>query len=88
MNGEITKIDQWKESRNEDTNYARIGIKLESGTYVMTDICSNYRNYRNWADILVAGVGTKVDGLKYMVYKDGQIDLGKINADSPVKIIA
>lgn len=59
--------------------YTRVTFKMEDGKWAKTDLCPEYRNFRNWTKILKAGEGIVVEGLTFK--KAGEVD-----ADSPVFI--
>ena len=84
IRGVITKIHNIKRARGRAiksfaSKFIRITFKMEDGSWAKTDICPEYRNYRNWAGIIKAGTGTVVQGL---VFRRGK----EINADSPAVI--
>lgn len=79
MKGEIIKIDQPKESRNKDVAFRRVYFKMEDGSWAKTDLCSSYRNWARWKDLLVIG-----NALENLIMKDKDT----VNADSfPKKIM-
>ena len=64
MEGTVRKIHPNKYSRNGNI-FTRIEFMTDDGKWLKTDICSNYRNYSRWEQVLNAGVGTKVKGLMF-----------------------
>ena len=56
MKGTITKIDQPKESRNKDVVFRRVYFKMEDGSWTKTDLCSSYRNWERWKNLLTVGI--------------------------------
>jgi hypothetical protein len=63
MTGEVKKIHQIKVSSNGNL-YRRIEFLLDNGNWAKTDICPDYRNYKNWAGVLQHGEGITVSGLR------------------------
>lgn len=81
MTGEVLKIHPLQTSRNGNS-FIRITFTLFGGKWAKTDVCPNFRNYKNWKPVIEKGVGTKVTGLNWRNEKAGEI-----NADSPVMIL-
>ena len=75
----LKKIDPERKSQNGNT-YIRIYLELESGGFVMTDLCEGFRNFRRWEPVLFAGRGTKIEGVCL-------IGPTKVDADSKIRII-
>ena len=44
--------------------FIRLTFKLENDKWAKTDVCPDYRNYKNWAGVLCAGEGITVSGLR------------------------
>ena len=63
MTAEIRKIHPIKVSTNGNL-YRRIEFILDGYEWARTDICPDYRNYKNWAGVLCAGEGITVWGLR------------------------
>jgi hypothetical protein len=55
MIAEITRIDQFKKSRNPNEIFKRVYFKLENGSWAKTDLVIGFRNYRRWEKILKIG---------------------------------
>ena len=82
MIGKITKIHNPKQSYNGGYTFQRIDLKLEDGRWAKTDLCPNFRNYRNWKQLIDKGVGTEVQGLRIK----GGVRVMTIDADSEVRL--
>ncbi len=55
MFGEITRVDQFKRSRNEGDIFIRVTFKMEDGGWAKTDIVPTFRNYWRWRKLLRVG---------------------------------
>ena len=55
MKATISKIHPPKLSANGDTTFIRVEFILEDGTWAKTDLCKNYRNFKNWEGLGVVG---------------------------------
>ena len=73
MIGKIIKIHPLKVSRNNNI-FRRIEFELENGDWAKTDICPDFRNYKNWTQILTSKepIGEEYAGLK--LRKSGEVD--------------
>jgi len=78
MKGEIIKILPKAYSRNGN-EYIRVMIRLENMNIAFTDLCEDFRNFKNWKHFLK--VGNRIAGLE-LIRKD------KINADSLIYVPA
>ena len=84
MRAKITQIHDIKKTRGRGISkfaqkFIRVTFKMDDGSWAKTDVCPEYRNYRNWKLPLRSGVGTVIEGLNYR-------RSGEVNADSPVSI--
>jgi hypothetical protein len=79
--GEVLKIHPAKKSRNGNT-FQRIEfiLKDRKKTWVKTDVCPDFRNYKKWKPVIEAGVRTRVDGLSLK-------DENTVDADSDVVVL-
>ena len=73
MIGKIIKIHPLKVSRNNNI-FRRIEFELEDGNWAKTDICPDYRNYKNWTCVLNSkdALGEEYGGLK--LRRKGEVD--------------
>lgn len=79
MIGIVTKIHEKKVSRNGN-DYIRVEFDLDNGQWAKTDLCPDFRNYKNWLPVLVNGVGTKVYDLEMR-------RINEVNADSKIFVV-
>ena len=55
MWGEISKIEEVKNSRNVGNKFIRVHFKLENGKWAKTDLVPGFRNFRRWKRLLKIG---------------------------------
>jgi len=79
MKAKILKIEDPKISQNGDVKFYRVKMRLEDGTFAMTDIVPKFKNYAWWKNIIKHGKGYWIEGVKLR-------SVGKVDADSMVKI--
>lgn len=72
MTATITKIHPLKSGKTMNTSFIRVEFEGMDGKWYKTDLCPNFRNYRNWVRWLK--VGQTLSALK--------VDGSQINADS------
>ena len=75
----VLKIHPAKKGRNGNI-FIRIEFLTNDSKWLKTDICPNFRNYKNWVPVLKAGVDTVLSGL-FLKRPD------EVDADSSFRII-